>query len=363
MSKTFKIVLAIAIPALIAAIFLIPALSGSQNESSASGPERAQSERPERDNRLNVRAYIPETEVFTNQIFSTGTVLAYDEVMLQPEMSGRVISLRIDEGQRVQQGDLLVKLNDSDLRAEMRRAEYRENLARIREQRMLALRERNAIAEEEYDTALNELNVILADKELIQSRIDQTEIRAPFDGVIGLRYISQGAYISSSTNVASLQNIDTIKIDFSVPERFSGSVEPGQEIIFRRQGSQREYVGHVYAIEPRIERDTRTVTLRARAENEDRRILPGAFVEIDFTLSSVDDAILIPSEAVVPQMGGQSVFLYKDGRAELTQIQIADRTDTRVRVVDGIAPGDTVITTGVLQMRSGMPVRIAEFRN
>jgi len=358
MKKTSKLIIVGLVALVIALIIIIPRYSGSGSSSTdAVGQASTQQEA---DRRLAVRAQVMESQDFNNRINSTGTVLADEGVTLMPEVSGRVTALHFREGDVVRQGALLVKINDSELQAELRRAEYRRNLASIREQRYASLMERNATAQAEYDTALNELNVIEAEMKLINARIQQTEIRAPFDGIIGLRNISTGSYITPQTYIAEIQKVDKVKVDFSIPERYAGLVQRGQSFSFKRQGSENTYTGEVYAVQPRIEQDTRTLRLRGIAGNDDRLLLPGAFVEIEIALRSITDAVLAPSESIIPEMGGQSVFVYKEGKAERRQVEIGIRTDRRVHVTEGLSPGDTLLTTGMLQIRPGMNVRIAE---
>lgn len=311
---------------------------------------------------MAVRAHKVEVTEFVNRLQATGTVRADEEVTLRPEVAGRVIEIHFREGQKVDQGELLLKINDAELRAQLRRLEYRKNLASIKEQRTRNLVERNAIAQEEYDIAFNELNVVMAEIDLIKAQIEQTEIRAPFDGVIGLKYVSKGAYVTPNSEIASFQNIDKIKIDFSVPERHSSIVREGQRFTFRTQADRNPVTGQILAIEPRIQTDTRTLQLRGIADNPGGRIFPGAFVEIAFELEAIDNAIMVPTESIIPVMGGQNVLVYRDGVAEIKPVSLGVRTEARVQVTDGLAPGDTLITTGILQLRPGMPVRIAEFR-
>ncbi|MFU8859759.1 MAG: efflux RND transporter periplasmic adaptor subunit [Cyclonatronaceae bacterium] len=313
----------------------------------------------ERDTRLAVNLHLVEAERFVNKIFATGTTIANDMVELRSESSGRINRIYFEEGRPVKKGDLLIKINDSELKAQLRRAEYRKNLAQIRETRTRDLLSRNAVSQEEYDTVQNELNVVLADIELIEAQIEKTEIRAPFDGLMGLRYVSEGSYITPSNMVSTLQGIDPIKIDFSIPERFASQVSNDQRIVFRRQGSDRNYEGRIFAIDPRIDAATRTLSIRAISPNPERRILPGSFAEIDLELEAIENAILVPSEALIPELGSYSVFVYDEGTARSRQVVIGVRTDTDVLIVSGLEPGDRVITTGVMQIRSGMPVRIA----
>ncbi|MCH8569365.1 MAG: efflux RND transporter periplasmic adaptor subunit [Balneolales bacterium] len=336
-------------------LLLYPRLSGNSGEAQITAQNSPSSAT---DNRFAVRGSVVEAADFTNRVVATGSVRADEQVLLSAEVSGRITGIYFEEGGLVRKGDLLVKLNDSQLQAELRRAEYRRNLARIREQRIASLIERNASAQEEYDVALNELNVANAEAELIEARIALTEIRAPFDGVIGLRNVSEGRYVTPQDYIAELQKVDRVKVDFSIPERYSQFISRGQPFMFMRQGTRNEYSGEVFAIQPRINADTRTLSIRGLASNPDRQILPGAFVEVQVPLRTIDDALMVPSEAIIPEMGGQSLFLYKGGKAERRQVQIGVRTDRSVQITEGVAAGDTVLTTGMLQLRSGMDVRL-----
>lgn len=359
MSTKLKFILIGVVFIIITSMILIPRLSGPGSNSNEANAQQPAAQ--ENDRRLAVRALVLEPQNFDNNIRSTGTVLADEDVVLRPEVSGRVTGIYFREGDMVTEGDLLVKINDSELQAELRRAEYRRNLAKLREERLASLIERNATAQSEYDVALNELNVIEAEIQLINARIDQTEIKAPFDGVIGLRSVSTGSYITPSSYIAEIQKVNPVKVDFSIPERYSGMITRDQQFSFHREGSQEQYSGAVYAIQPRIEQDTRTLRIRGIAGNDERLILPGAFVEVQIPLRSISDALLVPSEAIIPEMGGQSVFVFEDGKAQRRQVEIGIRTERRVHVTDGLSPGDTLLTTGMLQIRPGMDVRIAEF--
>lgn len=362
MNKLTVGVIAVLAAAILFFTLLLPRISGGGDQ--GAGTVSAQSApQQQNDRRLAVRAVVMETQTFENRINSTGTVVADESVTLQSEVAGRVTGIHFTEGELVREGRLLVKINDADLQAELRRAEYRRNLAEIREQRFASLLERNATSQQEYDTVLNELMVIQAEIDLINARIAQTEIRAPFDGIIGLRAISPGSYITPQSYITEIQKVNRVKVDFSVPERFSGMVVHGQSFRFNRQGSENTYDGEVYAIQPRIEPDTRTLRLRGIADNTDNVLLPGAFVEVNLALRAIDAALMAPSEAIIPEMGGQSVFVYRNGKAERRRVEIGVRTDRRVHVTEGLAPGDTLLTTGMLQLRPGMDVRIAEIRS
>lgn len=309
-------------------------------------------------NPLSVDVHIVEPQVFENKIFTTGTLLANESVELRSEISGKIVELKLAEGRRVQAGERLIKINDSELQAQLEQSEFRIGLAEVRERRQLQLLERGGISQEEYDATLNELNILRSGAELIKAQIDKTEIKAPFDGVVGLRYVSNGSYISPTTNIANFQSINPIKVEFSVPERYAGVVQVGDRAIFNVQGQEEDFEAIIYAIEPRIDTQTRTIRIRARANNDENKLLPGAFANIELILEEINGAIMIPTIAVIPELQGQKVFVLRDGKVAEQNVRTGIRTESNVQVVDGLAPGDTVLTTGLLQVRTGMPVSI-----
>jgi membrane fusion protein (multidrug efflux system) len=342
----------------VVALAMLPRLFSEQSGAQAQESQQADAT----DNRLSVRAAVMQPRDFQNELTSTGSIRASEHITLQPEVSGRITGIYFEEGQRVQKGDLLVKMYDAELQAELQQAESRRNLAEIRERRAAALLEQNAAAQEQYDTALNELNLVNAQIQGIQARIEQTEIRAPFAGSIGLRSVSEGGYISAGTAIAELWQLQPVKLDFSIPEQYQDAVEPGARFSFSREGSNERREGEVYAMEAGIDYETRTLTLRGRADNPNRSLMPGGFIDVSLPLRTIENAIMVPSEAIIPQMDGQSVYLYSGGKAERRQVELGVRTSDRVHVTEGLAPGDTVLTTGMLQLRPDMPVRIVEYQ-
>jgi membrane fusion protein (multidrug efflux system) len=307
---------------------------------------------------LAVEAYVVEPDVIEDQIFTTGTLLANEEVELVSETSGLIQEIYLNEGREVKKGDLLIKINDSELQAQLRRADFRLNLAEDREKRQKQLLEQGGISQEEYDATLNEVNVLRAEVALINAQIDKTEIRTPFTGRLGLKYVSDGSYISPSTKIATLQDIHRIKIDFSVPERYATMIKVGKGVRFSVQGLDDTLNAKVYAKEPRIDTDTRTLKVRALSDNTEEKLLPGAFADLQLTLNTIGDALMVPTVALVPEINGQKVFLVKNGVVQPQSVTTGIRQPLKVQILQGIAPGDTVLTTGLLQVRPGMPVNI-----
>jgi membrane fusion protein (multidrug efflux system) len=309
-----------------------------------------------------VEATVLKPRELLNKIYTTGTILANEEVELRSERTGRVTGIFFDEGSRVQKDQLLVKIDDSELRAQLKKVEIQEKLAGDEEYRKRQLWEMNGLSQEEYDISLNQLKTAQAEKELLQAQIAKTEITAPFGGVIGLRYVSTGGYVSSNTLIATLQEVDPIKIEFSVPEKYGSYIHKGTAITFTLTGSERVYNGTVFAAETRIDVATRTVRVRARSANSDRTLVPGAFAKIEIVLEKIPDALTVPSEAVVPELGGQKVFLFQKGVARSAAVQTGLRTEDEVQITAGVEPGDTLIVTGLLQLRDGLPVEISNLK-
>jgi membrane fusion protein (multidrug efflux system) len=334
---------------------LVAMIVAARHLTGKKGPDKAASG-PTRSGTLPVYTHTATARPLQERVTATGSILADEAVELTAEASGRIVKLAIDEGSRAQKGALLVKINDSELRAELARAKHLAELARIQAERQKQLLASQGASQEAYDLALNELRVREADIALIEARIEKTEIRAPFDGIIGLRYVSEGGYITSSTRVATLQSTATLKVDFTVPERHMNRLEPGGDVSIRIAGLPEPFPGKIYAIDPRIDETTRTLRLRARATNPGGRVIPGAFATVEITLREIADAILIPAGAIIPGLNEKTVFVLEEGKAQARKVETDLRLASEVLVISGIKAGDVVITSGQLQLRPGMAV-------
>ena len=350
MKKRFKIILVALIILIVAVLFAIPKLSSSGSKVPLANMNKS----------LSVKAHIIKAEKLANNVITSGTILSNEEVELKGEVAGKIINIYFKEGSSVKKGDLLVKINDAELQAQLAKAKYNLKLLEDREHRQRVLLEREAISQEDYDVSLNELNVVKADIELVKAQVAKTEIRAPFDGVIGLKNVSEGSFVNTETIIATLQDINPIKIDFSIPEKYSGSVKVGDQIRFKVVGKDETYTGKVYAIEPKIDPQTRTLKLRAVYSNAARSILPGSFADVELILHEIQGALMVPTYSIIPELKGQKVFLYRDGKAFPQNVEIGIRTDTRVQITNGLAENDTLITSGILQIRPNSPVTISE---
>jgi len=307
---------------------------------------------------LRVRVHRVAQVEIAERLASIGTVRANESVEIVSEISGKIAAIHFNEGARVAKDALLLKIDDSELLAEQQRARYRVELAERAEARQQQLLDDGVISSETYDVALGELNVLRASLRLIEAQLLKTEIRAPFGGTIGLRWVSPGSYLSSQTRIASLHDLNPVKIDFSVPERYASLMKIGNEINFSVEGSDRGFAGTIYAIEPSVDAASRSLRMRARCPNDDGALLPGTFTNVDLAVRSTADALTVPAIAVIPELGGKKVYVFIDGRAEARPVTTGIRSDRDVQITDGLEEGDLVITSAILQLQPGLEVEL-----
>lgn len=310
---------------------------------------------------VSVEAMVLRPQPIENKIFTTGTLLANEEVELRPEVSGRVITVSFEEGRGVRRGDILLKINDRELQAELKRKQLEETLAVDEVRRKKALYDINGISQEDFDRAQNALNIIRAEREVIESQLAETEIVAPFDGVVGLRYVSEGSYVTPTTLVATMQDIDPIKVEFSVPEKYSGKLKAGTDVMIQAGDIEERHQGRIYAVEIKVDPATRTLKARATIPNPEGRLIPGSFARVEITLERIPQAIVIPTGAILPQLEGDKVFICENGLARSVPVTTGTRTERSVQISRGLNPGDTLILTGLMQVTDGKPVQISDF--
>lgn len=305
---------------------------------------------------LKVFTVAIKTQPLTETLAATGSLLADEGVELQAETNGKIVAIGFREGARVSRGQLLVKLNDSDLKAQRSLAMHNLELAQIREKRIQQLVQEGVVTQSDYDTAVHDVAVQQDQIAVIDAQIAKTEVRAPFDGIVGLRYVSEGSYVNATTRVATLQRIDRLKINFTVPEKYAGRIRVGAPVSFTVVGGSRHYSGEIYAYDPRIDATTRTVVIRATCPNPDGKLLPGAYANVEMKLDEIHDAILVPAEAVIPGLVEKNVFVLIDGKAQRQAVEIGTRTETQVQILSGLKPGDKLIVSALQQMRAGLAV-------
>ena len=306
---------------------------------------------------LTAEGFTISTETVKETVPTLGTLLANESVNIVAESARRVLHVHVEEGSLVGKGALLFKLDDATLRADLMRLEGRYALAAANEARLRSLVAQKLVADQDYDRAQSELKAITGEMEVLRVAIGQTEIRAPFAGRVGLRRVSPGAYVNTNTVLTTLTDISQLKLDFTLPERYSSEVTKGQTFNFKVEGRGDTYVGRVVAVEPGIDTNTRSVVVRGVVPNPGGRLTPGASASVEFEVRSAE-GIMIPSRALVPSIKGHSVFLLKDGKATEREVTIGVRTAESVQIVSGLNRGDVILTSNLLRLRAGIPVKL-----
>lgn len=308
---------------------------------------------------LNVRAVVLSQQGLTDGIFVSGSLVPDEEVSLSFESSGKITDIFFKEGTHVEKGELLAKINDAPLQADLRKKQAQVKLMQDRLFRAKALLEKEAVSKEAFQEAEANLAALEAEIEGVEAQIEQTELCAPFSGIIGLRQVSVGAYATTTTEVATLTKTAPLKVEFNVPERYAGMLPEGTELTFTAEGDLTTRNAKVYASDSRVDPETRTFAIRAIYPNADGKLIPGRYVNVNLVTQRFENTLAVPSEAIVSEMGIDKVFVCKNGKAQPVEIAKGLRTDAMVQVLRGLVPGDTVITSGTMQLRSGQKVVVS----
>jgi len=320
------------------------------------GPQTGGARKGRGGGKVSASIYVVTQKPMQDRIIASGTVAANADIELRCEAAGRITEIAFKEGSVVKKGQVLLKLNDADLQAQLAKAQSSLSLAQERSTRQKSLLDDQMVSRDAYDAATRDLSSAQADLQLVAAQITKTEVRAPFDGTIGLRSVDVGGYVSIGAKIANLVALRPLRIEFSVPERLAGIVAPGDSVAFRVEGSARSYPATVSAVEPKIDESTRTVRVRAVCKDPDKKVVPGAFAKVEMSLGKKSHALMVPSEALVGGIAGYSVFLVKNGTAETRAVTTGIRDERNVEILDGLAEGDSVMTTGLLSVRPGAQV-------
>lgn len=307
---------------------------------------------------VNVSAIVVKSQDFSNTISLSGSIEANEQIEVHSEVSGIVETISFTEGSQVSKGQVLFKVNDIELRAQLAQATTKQKLASENERRAKLLLQKEAISQEEYDIASADFRTTQAQTQLILAQIAKTSVRAPFSGKIGLRSISPGTYVTPTTLIAKLVSTNPIKITFSIPEKYATQVKENTLLSFTVSDSAEKFSAKVYAIEPGVDVSTRTLQIRAIAENKNGKLLPGTYANVELPLQVIKEAIFVPSEAVIPIQNGKKVFVAENGKAKEVNIETSTRTDASLLVLSGLKVGDTIITSGVMSLKNDTPIKV-----
>ncbi len=311
--------------------------------------------------KVYVKAHVIEPELVQDVIASKGTVMPNEEIEVTSEISGKITGIHFKEGDEVREGQLLVSVNDQELQAQLQKEEFQLEFLEKKAAREKKLNEKGGISDEQYESTVRDLNTTQSQITFIKAQLDKTRIKAPFSGTIGLRYVSEGSYLSPAEKIADLVDTDPVKIDFAIPERYMSVITRGSPVSFTVDGMAEAFKGKVYAIEPKIDPGTRTISMRAVSQNSARKLLPGAFANINIVLQEIESALCVPTQSIVPEMDNKKVYIVKNGQVQAVNISTGIRLPSKIEVTEGLNPGDTVLTSGILQVRNGTEVDITEF--
>lgn len=305
-----------------------------------------------------VTFHVVKGQDFSNTISLSGSIEANEQIEIRSEVSGIVENIAFTEGSAVSKGQVLFKVNDIELRAQLAQAKTKESLASENERRAKLLLQKEAISQEEYDIASADYRTAKAQTQLIKAQIGKTTVRAPFSGKIGLRSISPGTYVTPTTLIAKLVSTNPLKITFSIPEKYATEISKNNTITFTVPNVKETFTAKIYALEPAIEATTRTLQIRALTDNSNGKLLPGTFANIELPLKNIKDAIIIPTEAIVPIQDGKKVFIANHGKAKEVKVETLTRTDKDVVITSGLKIGDTVLTSGVMSLKDEADIKI-----
>ena len=308
--------------------------------------------------KVTVVGMVLKPQEFAENLSLSGTLEANEQIEIRSEISGIVESIKFKEGSKVSKGQVLFTVNDLELRAQLAKVQTAQRLAAENERRAKLLLEKEAISQEEYDISEADFQFAKAESQLVSAQLAKATVRAPFSGTIGLRYISQGTYVTPTTPIAALVNTDQLKITFSIPEKYAAQIALKDRVTFTTTNAKEQYTATIYAIEPEVELTTRTLKMRAIADNMKGKLIPGTFANVLLPLATVKNALLVPTESLIPIQNGKKIFVSENGLAKEVIVETGSRTESSVNVLSGLKPGDTILTSGVMMLRNGTPVKV-----
>jgi membrane fusion protein, multidrug efflux system len=309
---------------------------------------------------VSVDAFVVKHSSVSESVQIPGSLLPFEETQIRAEVGGRITQLNIKEGAVVQRGTLLVKLFDGDLRAQLRKLKVQLKIAQKTQERNEELLRIKGISQQEYDLSTLGVENLNADIESTEIAISKTEIRAPYTGKVGLRNISLGAYISPSDIITNIRQVDKLKLEFSLPEKYAPQIRPGYVVSFRIDGGTQDHKAEVMATESSVDQSTRTLKIRAVVDGSNPELVPGVFAKVNLQLGQNNQALLVPSQAIIPTARNKQIILLRKDSAMFTVVETGIRDSSFVQVLNGIQVGDTVITSGLMAIRPNGKVKVTK---
>lgn len=346
-------------------VFLTFAISSCSSGSKDDAPKQQKGGPGGPGGRPSVRAdgYIVKAKLLLDKIEIPGTIVSNETTEIHPEVAGRITAIYFKEGAYVNKGALLVKLNDADLQAQKKKILVQLQVAKQNEERSAQLLKIQGISRQDYEAMVLQVSTANADLSVVQTQIEKTNLRAPFSGKLGLRMVSVGAYVSPTSVISTISQPNQLKIDFTVPERYINQISYGKFVNFKVDGSDRTYAAKVTATESNITQDTRTLQVRAAVQGSTQGLVPGNFAKVNLDFEPDPNAIVIPSQAIIPQARGKKVYLYNDGKAKFVDVVTGIRDSANVQITEGLKVGDTVLITGLLALKPDAKVMLGKVVN
>ncbi|MEP7254106.1 MAG: efflux RND transporter periplasmic adaptor subunit [Ginsengibacter sp.] len=336
-------------------------ISSCGNTSKDPSPSSKKENKPRPGASLGVEGYVVQPSVLNSSIDVAGTLMPFEETEIHPEVAGKIVMLSIKEGSVVRRGTLLAKLFDGDLTAQLHKLNVQLEIAKKTRERQTDLLKIGGISQQDYDLSVLNVSTIEADMQVLNASINKTIIRAPFDGKIGFKNISIGAYVTPTTIVTTIRQISKLKLEFSVPEKYTPKIAIGNVINFTNETSDKKYSAKIAATESGITEDNRSLKVHAIVENVDKNITAGSFAKVNFDMGNNNNAIMIPTQAIIPEARDKKVIISKGGVAQFNVVKTGERDSARIEILSGLNIGDTVITTGLLNLRPGSKINISSF--
>jgi len=291
---------------------------------------------------------------------AVGHTTANESVELVSELSLRLMSIHFREGSQVKKGDLLFRLDDSELQASLKKVEAKRELAKQTVERNGSILATGGLSRQTYDESVSHLKALEAEKELLQATLAKTRIVAPFSGTLGIRHVSEGAFLTPGTRLVTLEDISRLRIRFSVPETYSGMIQKGAVFSFRAEGYPEPFQAVIEAFNPSVEKSTGNLEVLAFVKEDRYTLKPGITVIISMESKAAAPAVYLPTQALIPTPGGYHVYALKDGKAESRNITTGIRSEKMVEITDGVNPGDSILVTGFMRIRPGVAVRTSK---
>jgi membrane fusion protein (multidrug efflux system) len=311
---------------------------------------------------LSVEGFLVQPSVLNASIEVAGSLLPFEETEIHPEVAGKVVMLSIKEGAIVRKGTLLARLFDGDLQAQLHKLSVQLQIAKKTQERQDELLKIGGISQQDYDLSILSVSTIQADMQILQASINKTIIRAPFDGKIGFKNISIGAYITPVTVITTIRQVNKLKLEFSVPEKYTPKIKVGNNITFTTEATNKKYNAKIIATESGITLENRSLKVHAIVENTDKNITAGSFAKVIFDMGDNKNAIMVPSQAIIPQARDKKVIVYRNGIADFNTVVTGTRDSSKVEILSGLSIGDTIITTGLLSIEPGNKINLSSLK-